>query len=95
LPTSATSRLYGVPRTVADPFILSLETRLAEYCVAAVAPSGEGRAPPQPTLGYVVVGVLGKGRGSSPRHQEDVPASIWRNWSSGRPQFLAALQPPP
>jgi hypothetical protein len=95
LPTSATSRLYGVPKTVADPFILSLETRFAEYHVAVVAPSGEGRAPSRPTLGYVVVGVLGKGRGASPHHQEDVPASIWRNWSSGRPQFVAAHQPPP
>jgi hypothetical protein len=50
--------------------------------------------PPQPKLDFVVVGVLWNGRGASRCHQEDVSASIWQNWCSGRPQFLAALQPP-
>jgi hypothetical protein len=50
--------------------------------------------PLQPNLDFVAVGVLGKGHGASPSHQEDVSASIQRDWSSGRPQFLAALHPP-
>jgi hypothetical protein len=44
------SRLYGVPRTLANLFIPFLETRLSEYCVASKAPRGVSAAVAYPRL---------------------------------------------
>jgi hypothetical protein len=55
--------------------------------LAATKPSSS-YPPPASVLGHATVGVLEKGRGASPWHQKGVPGSTWRDWSSGRPQFL-------